>query len=571
MNNSISRQIRKEKSLMQRGGVLFENPYNKIPSDLLNTGIATAGAYYSGAQIGQGLGFTPEYQRKLGQMSAFNSGLLGLGNMFNNITRQNESNLRLQQSRIDDYTNTPVNLYDNYNYASNSPYSDSGYAQKGGVVMPNTIVGVGTNFNPRYKARNQTNSSSSKSYNGNSSMRGYYPSYSSAIKYKTPSYTNKTRSSSSSNNNPVFTNTHGGRLESQMAYGTSYYKKGGIPKGTNGQVKNSWRKGKKKAVFMDGSWHHFGDSSMQDYRQHKSEKRKKAYHSRHAKNMKGNSPRAKAFRKYNRITWQTGGSISELGYNDNSPYINSSYLDINTPNGTIDMSNTGMYLQATDNTGYSKILKPYSGTHQFKGNKVREVPLKKVSYQRGGDTNGDLYEAQKYLAESYDKGEIISDRGFSDYEQAFPESDYFDYKDSWLYRTGRKADELFSSYGKVGEVIGGLTGVNSWDDLVESAARSQYEREMLGDSGVNLDVALNTADSVPLVGGITKLGRKLVNRTLKSDLAKQFTKEKLKEHAKEIGGDIILEMLYKNGGYTSRSSSYNKNKINKMCSRLSNY
>ena len=62
-------------------------------------------------------------------------------------------------------------------------------------------------------------------------------------------------------------------------------------------------KGKKIAVYMGDKWHHFGDSSMQDYRQHKSEKRKDAFYSRHAKNLKGNDSRSKAFRVYARKTW----------------------------------------------------------------------------------------------------------------------------------------------------------------------------------------------------------------------------------------------------------------------------
>jgi hypothetical protein len=40
----------------------------------------------------------------------------------------------------------------------------------------------------------------------------------------------------------------------------------------DGATKKSDNKGKKIAVYMGDKWHHFGDSSMQDYRQHKSEK-----------------------------------------------------------------------------------------------------------------------------------------------------------------------------------------------------------------------------------------------------------------------------------------------------------
>jgi hypothetical protein len=87
----------------------------------------------------------------------------------------------------------------------------------------------------------------------------------------------------------------------------------------NGTTKRSTRQGKKMAVYMDGTWHHFGDSSMDDYRTHKSEKRKEAFYSRHKKNLQGDSPRAKAFRVYARKTWQDGGMIfsEPNGYNPN--------------------------------------------------------------------------------------------------------------------------------------------------------------------------------------------------------------------------------------------------------------
>ena len=85
---------------------------------------------------------------------------------------------------------------------------------------------------------------------------------------------------------------------------------GGVVK--NGTTKRSTRKGKKMMVYMDGSWHHFGDSSMDDFRTHKSEKRKKAFYDRHKKNLQGDSPRAKAFRVYARKTWENGGTIPKI-------------------------------------------------------------------------------------------------------------------------------------------------------------------------------------------------------------------------------------------------------------------
>ena len=66
---------------------------------------------------------------------------------------------------------------------------------------------------------------------------------------------------------------------------------------------------------------------------------------------------------------------SEMGYRDDSPYRNEPFIDINTPNGLIDMSNTGRRLKATDSEGNTKILERYSGMHQFEPGIVREEPV----------------------------------------------------------------------------------------------------------------------------------------------------------------------------------------------------
>jgi hypothetical protein len=72
---------------------------------------------------------------------------------------------------------------------------------------------------------------------------------------------------------------------------------------------------------------------------------------------------------------EEGGSISEQGYRDDSPYRNRESIDINTPNGLIDMSNTGIPLLAN-----GRYLPPYSGMHKFNTNKVKEIPIR----QNGG-------------------------------------------------------------------------------------------------------------------------------------------------------------------------------------------
>lgn len=62
--------------------------------------------------------------------------------------------------------------------------------------------------------------------------------------------------------------------------------------------------------------------------------------------------------------------VSKMGYRDDSPFNTRPYIDINTPNGLIDMSNTGIPLLAN-----GQYLPPYSGMHQFDTDVVREIPL----------------------------------------------------------------------------------------------------------------------------------------------------------------------------------------------------
>jgi hypothetical protein len=71
---------------------------------------------------------------------------------------------------------------------------------------------------------------------------------------------------------------------------------------------------------------------------------------------------------------------SILGYSKGSPYAGNPYLDIITPEGLIDMSNTEMDLIGIDNLGNRKKMK--AGTtnpYKFEGTVVREIPM-----QRGG-------------------------------------------------------------------------------------------------------------------------------------------------------------------------------------------
>lgn len=68
--------------------------------------------------------------------------------------------------------------------------------------------------------------------------------------------------------------------------------------------------------------------------------------------------------------------ISILGYSENSPFKGNPYLDIHTPNGLIDMSNTYMDLIGIDNKGNKKKMKAgRKNPYKFEGDIVREVPM----------------------------------------------------------------------------------------------------------------------------------------------------------------------------------------------------
>jgi len=95
---------------------------------------------------------------------------------------------------------------------------------------------------------------------------------------------------------------------------------------------------------------------------------------------------------------------SKMGYRDDSPYRNMSYINIDTPNGIIDMSNVSIPLYAN-----GQLLLPYSGKHQFNTNKVKEVPVLKNGgwldkYQNGSQVD------KSYSSSPLAKGKLQDNR-----------------------------------------------------------------------------------------------------------------------------------------------------------------
>lgn len=79
--------------------------------------------------------------------------------------------------------------------------------------------------------------------------------------------------------------------------------------------------------------------------------------------------------------------ISKQGYKNNSPYRNSPYLFINSPEGVITMNNVDKPLLVKDlEYNETKVLKPNSGNHTFKGTNMLEIPLNN-NYENNKDMN----------------------------------------------------------------------------------------------------------------------------------------------------------------------------------------
>lgn len=82
---------------------------------------------------------------------------------------------------------------------------------------------------------------------------------------------------------------------------------------------------------------------------------------------------------------------SIMGYAFNSPFNDSPYLDIKTPEGLITMENTPIDLMGIDNLGNVKKMKAgRKKPYKFSGDVVREIPVGNP-YQKGGLTTQQLF------------------------------------------------------------------------------------------------------------------------------------------------------------------------------------
>lgn len=85
--------------------------------------------------------------------------------------------------------------------------------------------------------------------------------------------------------------------------------------------------------------------------------------------------------------------ISILGYQRGSPFAGNPYLDINTPTGLIDMSNTPVDLIGIDNRGNKKKMKAgRRNPYKFEGDVVREYRM-----QQGGVTPQNMQDWNAFI------------------------------------------------------------------------------------------------------------------------------------------------------------------------------
>tara|TARA_R110002020_G_scaffold24074_12_gene79578 strand:- start:5659 stop:11088 length:5430 start_codon:yes stop_codon:yes gene_type:complete len=122
---------------------------------------------------------------------------------------------------------------------------------------------------------------------------------------------------------------------------------------------------------------------------------------------------------------------SLLGYSDHSPFRNEPFIDIKTPTGMIDMSQTGIPLFAN-----GKLLTPYSGLHDMGTTNVREIPANNMEnlklkvpssnkssnkkFRLSADVNPSLNFGSPYLLDLYGKlrGEYNFNKNLNIFGQA---------------------------------------------------------------------------------------------------------------------------------------------------------
>ena len=201
--------------------------------------------------------------------------------------------------------------------------------------------------------------------------------------------------------------------------------------------------------------------------------------------------------------------ISKQGYKDNSPYKDKPYLDIETQDGIIDMTNVSIPLLANN-----IILEPNSGLHKFDTKIVREIPLAqdgievdqrlgvRENYNKEGERIG---ESTHLMIHEKINGEWFAFPSlFQDVMAHTSNSDII--WDDWTERTEK--DGWWNTYQEAlrrGEVYGPFTTEEeaekfavdgSWKKYGGSVKQSPYDKEkfaLKNQDGIIADMMRNGA------------------------------------------------------------------------------
>jgi len=152
---------------------------------------------------------------------------------------------------------------------------------------------------------------------------------------------------------------------------------------------------------------------------------------------------------------KNGGTISELGYKDNSPYKNRKKLTINTPSGLITTENMAFPILANGIPLY-----PNTGVHQFNTDTVTEIPMKAKKGSKVKAQNGLKYSP-----------ELITSTNFrQSAAQINPNNlggEYYGAKDSLAYQPMNKQFD----WGNAVQVTGAL-----YNEFMPDQANRKYLR-----------------------------------------------------------------------------------------------
>ena len=234
---------------------------------------------------------------------------------------------------------------------------------------------------------------------------------------------------------------------------------------------------------------------------------------------------------------QTNEFISTYGYSDFSPFRNQEYLDIYSPNGVIDMSNTGIPLLANG----GRYLPPYSGLHQFDTPWIREE-----KFEQGGaylpkadigletpPKNNNVFDIDAFtnktneLDQLFKQGtvdesdplvqdalkEMWSDSGFDSKSSIFQNKETGEYDPSKVYKTAW-------SGATINELTKSLFGKPQWSTAHAKAMKKMYSGESAYDKPFNLESS-NTEFEV---GDVLGRGRKGWKDWKVDDFEKSFAK-----------------------------------------------